>query len=311
MANECSGLEAHSAEVFGDTRNHWWNVDYLRFLASHWGTGEIRSVLDVGCGLGHWTQLWSRILSSETRFTCIDREAEWIKRASQRTATTGSADRFQFRVGRAEDLDCSANTFDLVTCQTLLMHLSDPARGVAEMVRVAKPGGLIVVAEPTNIIGQVLQDALAAPGLSIEILSSLFRFQLVCQSGKKTLGEGDDLIGESIPSLLRDAGLVGVQVRVNDRAHPILPPYDSDEARAFVEESIDSAGRELWGWTKAQSRRYFVAGGAPDGEFESLWTMVVQERCRVARALEDARYAGSCGGLFYIAWARKARVGGI
>ena len=29
MANEFRTLNSHSAEYFGDTRNYWWNLDFL------------------------------------------------------------------------------------------------------------------------------------------------------------------------------------------------------------------------------------------------------------------------------------------
>lgn len=53
MANELSGLDAHSAEYFGDTRDHWWHDDYVEMLSRRWRVEEVGSVLDVGCGVGH------------------------------------------------------------------------------------------------------------------------------------------------------------------------------------------------------------------------------------------------------------------
>jgi SAM-dependent methyltransferase len=305
MANEFAGLAAHSAEHFGDTRDHWWNEDYLRFLAARWDVGRIRRALDVGSGVGHWTRLLGRVLPDEVTFTGVEREAEWVTRATTLAAAAGASRRFTYAVGRAEALEHGTDTFDLVTCQTVLMHLHDPARGLAEMVRVVKPGGLVLVAEPTNLIGPVIQDALAAPGGSVDELAALFRFQLLCQRGRAALGEGDNLLGERVPKLLVDAGLTDVEVRLNDRAEPLLPPYRTDAARAYRDELADTTGRDVWCWPRAETQRYFVAGGGAAAEFDGAWATLAAERRRVMRAFDDRRYASAGGGLFYLAWGRK------
>jgi SAM-dependent methyltransferase len=303
MANVHAGLTAHSAEHFGDTRDHWWNEDYLRFLAGHWDVARVRTVLDVGCGVGHWSRLLARVLSPDVAFSGVDREVEWVTRATARAGTDG---RFTFSVGRAEALAFPSDTFDLVTCQTVLMHLPDPRAALLEMVRVARPGGLVVAAEPTNVVGPLIGDALAAPGLAVDDLAELFRFQVLCQRGKAACGEGNDLLGEQLPWLMRAAGLVDVELRLNDRAQPIVPPYDSPAARALVEETIDTTARDVWMWPRAQTRRYFAAGGGAPDDFDRLWTMLFTERRRVLRALADGRYVSAGAGLSYIAWGRKA-----
>jgi len=225
---------------------------------------------------------------------------------ARRTARARADARFTFSVGRAEALAFPADTFDLVTCQTVLIHLPDPRAALLEMARVARPGGLVVVAEPTNVIGPLIGDALAAPGLGVDDLAALFRFQVLCQRGKAASGEGNDLLGEQLPELLRAAGLVDVELRLNDRAQPILPPYDSGLGRALVEEATDTIARDIWMWPRAQTRRYFVAGGGPPDDFDRLWTALFAERRRVLRAIADGRYVSAGGSLSYLAWGRKA-----
>ena len=56
--------------------------------------------------------------------------------------------RFRYRVADAKTLPFPDASFDLVTCQTLLIHLADPSAVIAEMARVARPGGLVLAAEP-------------------------------------------------------------------------------------------------------------------------------------------------------------------
>jgi len=48
LGNEFKGQATHSAEHFGDTRDHWWNVSFLQLMAMRWKLDAVRDVLDVG-----------------------------------------------------------------------------------------------------------------------------------------------------------------------------------------------------------------------------------------------------------------------
>jgi ubiquinone/menaquinone biosynthesis C-methylase UbiE len=47
----------HSAEYFGDTRDFWWNSDFLELMGKRLQFGNMKKILDVGCGVGHWGRL--------------------------------------------------------------------------------------------------------------------------------------------------------------------------------------------------------------------------------------------------------------
>ena len=200
MGNELKNRPEHSAEYFGDTRDHWWNGDYIEMVARHWRLEGMRSVLDVGCGVGHWGRVLAAVLPSDARLVGVDREQAWVDEATKRATAAGLSPRFSYRLGSAERLPFDDGTFDVVTCQTLLIHVADPAAVLAEMVRVTRPGALIVAAEPTNIAGSLVSGiALGEPPTITASLAYLF---LACQQGKKALGEGDNLLGESLPAQL-------------------------------------------------------------------------------------------------------------
>jgi 2-polyprenyl-3-methyl-5-hydroxy-6-metoxy-1,4-benzoquinol methylase len=48
-----------------------------------------------------------------------------------------------------------------VTCQTVLIHIPDPGVVTDEMIRVARPGGLVLAGEPNNVAGAVILDSLS------------------------------------------------------------------------------------------------------------------------------------------------------
>jgi SAM-dependent methyltransferase len=305
VANEFRGGSTHSAEYFGDTRDHWWNEEFLRLVSARWNADQVREALDVGCGVGHWSRLLLRVLGDHTSVTGVDREAIWIEHARARATQTASPARFRYEVGTIERLPFPDASFDLVTCQTVLIHVADPNIALAEMVRVLRPNGLVLVAEPTNAGNATVGHSIALRDSPADT-ASLFQFHLVCLRGKALLGEGDELIGERLPALLTSAGLHSVELRLNDRPFPMVPPYGSPEQEAAAEEMISFAARGTWVWNREQTRRYFAAGGGKEQEFDANWAAAVHQWHRAADAIVSRRYATAGGGLFYLAWGRKA-----
>jgi SAM-dependent methyltransferase len=305
MGNPLKGRPEHSAEHFGDERDYWWNHDSLGLLARRWGLDQasVRTVLDVGCGVGHWSRLLAGLIPSHARLIGIDLEPAWAREAEARATTGGLAARAAFCVGVAESLPFGDGVFDLVTCQTVLIHVKDPARVLAEMVRVTRPGGLVVAAEPTNAASPLI-DAVAL-GQSPEDAGALLGLLLTCQRGKKALGKGDDLIGESLPGLFARASLQGIEVRQNDRPAVLVPPYASAAERATVEEELDADARARPIWDEATTRRYWLAGGGEPGRFDRLWATALAQRQAVAARLRGGTFSRAGGSLFYVVCGRR------
>jgi SAM-dependent methyltransferase len=194
-------------------------------------------------------------------------------------------------------------TFDLVTCQTLLIHVADPAAVLSEMVRVTRPGGLVVAAEPTNLTAPLV-DAVALEQ-SAETAGALVAFVLACQRGKKALGLGDDVLGESLPGLFAGAGLRDVNVRQNDRTAVLVPPYASDAERATADEDLEAADREQPYRDEATTRRWWLAAGGDEARFTELWRLAVDQRKRVAERVRAGTFTRAGGSLFYLVWGRR------
>jgi SAM-dependent methyltransferase len=303
MTNELRGLPAHSAEHFGDTRDHWWNADFIEMIGRRWGADRLQHVLDVGCGVGHWGRTLAAILPASATLIGIDREPLWVEKAAERAAAAGLAQRFQYRLASADNLPLDDGTFDLVTCQTLLIHVPDPARVLAEMIRVTRPGGLVAAAEPTNSAALLL-DALAL-GDAPDGAAALVHFQLTCERGKRALGEGDNQLGEALPGLFARHGLETIEVRQNDRSWTMIPPYASAFETAQAEEAEETVAGSVGLWDQATTRRYFVAGGGREPEFSARWDAVLDLGRRTAAAIRAKAHTRAGGGLFYLIWGRR------
>jgi SAM-dependent methyltransferase len=98
MTNEFRTLTSHSAEYFGDTRDHWWNTDFLDLMGKRLSFDTVRDVLDVGCGVGHWGQLLASVLPGNAHVTGIDRDPLWVEKAATLAKINGLAERFSYQV---------------------------------------------------------------------------------------------------------------------------------------------------------------------------------------------------------------------
>jgi len=304
MGNEFKGQAAHSAEHFGDTRDHWWNLDFLRLMAKRWKLDAVRDALDVGCGVGHWGMLLAAVMPEHVRVTGIDREPSWVERATARALARGLEGRFSYRQGEAERLPFPDDSFDLTTCQTVLIHLSDPTAAISEMMRVTRPGGLVAVAEPNNLTAALLLDSISNLA-GVDEIVELVRFQLTCERGKVALGEGDNSLGDRVAGLFVAQGLVEVAVHVNDMATAVFPPYATGAQQAFTEDARDRANRRLWNWGEADARRFFLAGGGAAEAFAVHFARGLASRENIVRGLDDCTYHGIVGGEFYLVAGRK------
>ena len=101
---EKRGTKPHSADYFGRQRNYWWNDDFLALMATRLRLGEARTVLDVGSGVGHWGRCLAAHLSPEAKVCGIDREPEWVRKATDVAVAAGLGERFRYVSGDAATL---------------------------------------------------------------------------------------------------------------------------------------------------------------------------------------------------------------
>jgi demethylmenaquinone methyltransferase/2-methoxy-6-polyprenyl-1,4-benzoquinol methylase/phosphoethanolamine N-methyltransferase len=121
------------------------------------------NVLDVACGSGNLT-LTAQTCAGETgKVVGIDASPEMIEVAKKKALRSSSP--VVFQVGLAEKLDFPAGTFDVVISRLAIHHLPDDlkAKAFAEILRVLKPGGHVLIADfvaPSNHILNHLTSAL-------------------------------------------------------------------------------------------------------------------------------------------------------
>jgi len=111
-------------------------------------------VLDVGCGTGVLTRMAAESAGKAGSAMGIDPGADMIRVAREKARRTVNA--AEFKVAAVEQLPFAEAQFDVVLASLMLHHLPPATRraGLAEVHRVLKPGGRLVVADfqqPTNL----------------------------------------------------------------------------------------------------------------------------------------------------------------
>jgi len=285
----------HSERYFTDARDHWWNRDYLELLARRLRFSEATTLLEVGVGQGHFARALGPHFAPGFELTGVDREERSLAVARERWEASRLEGSLRTVVASAEALPFPDDSFDLVFCQTLLIHLPVPEAGFSEMLRVCKPGGLVLAAEPNNM--GVLQR-LARDGTAPDPIAQLREvlFMLRCTRGKALLGLGWNHFGMQLPSLFH--GLVDVRYYSNDRPFVLAPPYTSPQEVTLLADVARAVEEGVYGWERDEARRYYVAGGGTVEEFEADYEeMLARQRadleaCRAGRAIELTVFAG-------------------
>lgn len=108
------------------------------------------TLLDVGCGTGGVTIPAKIQVGENGSVAGIDPSPEMIAIARRKAKRAGIE--IDFRVGMIESLAFPDETFDVVTSSLMMHHLPQhlQVKGLAEIWRVLKPGGRILIADMRN-----------------------------------------------------------------------------------------------------------------------------------------------------------------
>lgn len=291
----------------GSWRDTWWERDFLELIAKRCGFDHVKAVLDVGCGVGHWSRTLSQILPSNVRIAGIDIEGDFVDRAIKLARVFGLLDA-DYRVGAAEALPYKDDSFDLATCQTVLIHVKDPMPVLNEMRRVLRPGGTLLVAEPDNLV-ESLSWLTAEPRPEWSVIRRQLDFYYTCLLGKKALGMGDSAVGERLPAMIVKAGFDEMRVCINEKCAVLVPPYDAGSQKIECEffTSLLKSDVLLGCGPRECSYGFFTAASGNDADFDVLWKEAMENQQRMLRAIENKTYSGGRASVMYVISAKKPR----
>jgi ubiquinone/menaquinone biosynthesis C-methylase UbiE len=166
-----------------------------------------QTAIDLGCGPRGILDLLAEAVGPGGRAVGLDADPAHVAAARQYAVSHGFAN-VEVLAGDARHTGLPAESFDLVHTRTLLVTIPEPADVVAEMVRLARPGGLVASQEADA------EFSICYPPLpEWDRLLSLFRASFP--------RAGADLrLGRRLTELFREAGLTDVGATVYASSYP-------------------------------------------------------------------------------------------
>lgn len=271
-----------------EQRKHMWLPDTVEKLAKWLDLKAGTKVADIGCGLGYLGFTFWPYFGRNGLYCGIDVSDDLIQEAEELSSQWATEGQVDFRTGDAYKLDLADNSFDVVMCQTLLMHLGNPEKAIREMKRVLKPGGTIFCAEPDNLTHST--EASFNSALDETIEEKLLRYKTFYFGfkGRKKLKFGDNTIGNKLPMLLHQAGFEEIDIRKNDRVDFQIPPYD-DDFKNRIKESYKKANgqnrKEEEKYWRNLLRRDVLAGGGSQYLLKKYFAMIENLQVRTGKTL--------------------------
>jgi SAM-dependent methyltransferase len=140
--------------------------------------------LDVGAGTGKLTRVLAAMVGEEN-VAAVDPSETFVAALTERFPAA------DVRTGAAEELPFADDSFDAVLAQLVMNFLRDPERGVDEMLRVARSGGVVAAAvwdygQEMTLLTTFWQAAAALDAGGVEALDERARMRFGRENG---LGE--------------------------------------------------------------------------------------------------------------------------
>lgn len=224
--------DGRAADAF---RSHWWHADHIALMAERLHLSQADRVLDLGCGAGQWAAALAPHLHDAACLVGIDRSAAAV------AAVTAASDAMERQVlgvrGDARQLPFADASFDLVTAQTLLMHVRELPATIGETRRVLRPGGRVLFAEPLNRLYGVSTFA-ADRDVPVAEQARRLATQSLLEQAMREAGFGDLSVPEVLCQALEAAGFQRLQVHQSDRVHYLGRDAASDPAAQPLVESL-------------------------------------------------------------------------
>lgn len=119
-----------------------WRKKAIRLLKKD----DPRTILDVATGTADMAILACKLLQPE-KITGIDISAQMLEEGRKKIEKEGLVDKIELHTGDSETINFGQNSFDAVMAAFGVRNFENLEKGLAEMLRVLRPGGQLVILE--------------------------------------------------------------------------------------------------------------------------------------------------------------------
>ncbi len=193
----------------------------------------------MGCGTGTAEISLARLRLSQMHLFGVDLVTERLRDAH--AATRGINARVGYAAADACRLPFAADSFDSTYCVAVLQHIRDLSGALAEIARVTRPGGRVLIVEPDNAARYWFSSVQS--GMDAFEISRRFFGGLSSVRGESPAAA----VGPLVPGLLAAAEVEPVSVRlfpVSVSHLGVPPPVFWDSRRTAVRDVIAKAPDE-------------------------------------------------------------------
>jgi demethylmenaquinone methyltransferase/2-methoxy-6-polyprenyl-1,4-benzoquinol methylase len=167
-------------------------------------------VLDIAGGTGDLTRAFSKRVGPQGQVILADINESMLKVGRDKLADKGVAGNLEVVQANAEVLPFPSDYFDVVTIAFGLRNVTDKDKAIAEMLRVLKPGGRLLVLEFSKPKSELLSKAYdlysfkALPFMGKLVTQDADSYQYLAESIRKHPDQ------ETLKQMMLDAGFARV-----------------------------------------------------------------------------------------------------